>query len=70
MDTAKVEELLERLIDQQTEMTENIDERVQEVRDITSELTATNAEIITSFSQLEQKPSVHKRQDLACMDSL
>ena len=56
MDTAKIEELLERLIDQQTEMIERIDELVQEVRDIKSELTATNAEIINSLSKLEQKP--------------
>ena len=61
MDTAKIEELLEWLIDQQTEMVEKIHDRVQEVRDRKSELTAINAEIIHSLSKLAQKPQVQKR---------
>ena len=56
MDTTKIEELLERLIDQNTEMFEKLDELIQEVRDIRAELSATNAEIITSLFKLEQKP--------------
>jgi hypothetical protein len=47
METARIEELLERLID-------HVSELLQEVQDIKAEITATNAEVIQSLFKIER----------------
>jgi hypothetical protein len=47
METARIEELLERLIDK-------ISDLLQEVQDIRAEITSTNAEVIQSLLKIQQ----------------
>jgi hypothetical protein len=54
METARIEELLERLIDQNAELLDHISELLEAVQDVKTELTATNAEIIQSLFKIEQ----------------
>jgi hypothetical protein len=54
METARIEELLIRLVEQNTELIDKISELLQEVQDIKEEMTATNAEVIQSLFKIEQ----------------
>jgi|SRR6516162_7229653 hypothetical protein len=54
METARIEELLERLIDQNAELIDHISELLKAVQDVKAELTATNAEVIQSLFKIEQ----------------
>jgi hypothetical protein len=52
METARIEELLERLIDQNAELSDKISDLLEAVQDVKTEITATNAEVIQSLFNL------------------
>jgi hypothetical protein len=54
METARIEELLERLIDQNAELIDKVSDLLQEVQDIKTESAATNAELTNSLFKIEQ----------------
>jgi len=54
METARIEELLERLLDQNAELLDHISALLEAVQDVKTEITTTNAEVIQSLFKIEQ----------------
>jgi hypothetical protein len=54
LETTRIEELLERLVDQNAEMFDKISDLLQELQDIKTEIIATNAEVLQSLFKIKQ----------------